>query len=509
MTKPPTSLDETYSSLLARRALNNRLRTLTLPSPNTIDFSSNGYLSLSSHPVIKQQYLARLAQDPLPLLPASTTTLSLLSQTHQQTQAQTFSLGSCGSRLLDGNSPLAEALEHEIAAFHGAPAALLFNSGFEANTGLFGCAPQEGDVVVYDELIHASVHDGVKLSRGKGVAFAHNCVRKEGRFVEDGLPSLEEVLERLERADCEDVGEEERADDDEDASQLNDVLAEGSARTKNRIRRTRRTRRTRRNIFIAVESVYSMDGDLAPLQDIVGCVEACLPHGNGYIVVDEAHSTGWMGDKGRGMVSTLGLEDRIWARVHTFGKAMGCAGAAVLCSPPTRAYLINYARSLIYTTALGFPLLTAIQTAYDFLSTGQATPLARNLLALTSLAHQLLSALSTKYRPPACLLRVPTEAPASPIVPLFSDRARSLARYCQERGFVLRAIVAPTVKKGTDRVRLCLHAANTVDEVRSLCLAVESWLREELGDVEGVAVRVPSGEVVNGQAGRISACSKL
>ncbi|KAG6302092.1 hypothetical protein E4U45_002971 [Claviceps purpurea] len=497
MTNSPTPLDETYSSLLARRALNNRLRTLTLPSPNTIDFSSNGYLSLSSHPAIKQQYLARLAQDSLPL-----------PQSHQQTQAQTFSLGSCGSRLLDGNSPLAEALEHEIAAFHGAPAALLFNSGFEANTGLFGCAPQEGDVVVYDELIHASVHDGVKLSRGRGVAFAHNCVRREGGAMEDGLPSLEEVLKGLERDDREDVGEEERADEDKRASRdVNDVVAEGGARTKKN--RRSRGRRTRRNIFIAVEAVYSMDGDLAPLQDIVDCVEACLPHGNGYIVVDEAHSTGWMGEKGRGMVSSLGLEDRVWARVHTFGKAMGCAGAAVLCSPPTRAYLINYARSLIYTTALGFPLLTAIQTAYDFLSTGQATPLARNLLALTSLAHQLLSALSTKYRPPVRLLRVPTEAPASPIVPLFSDRARSLARYCQGRGFMVRAIVAPTVKKGTDRVRLCLHAGNTEDEVRGLCLAVESWLREELGDVEAWAVRMPSGGVVNGEAGSISACSKL
>lgn len=182
-------------------------------------------------------------------------------------------------------------------------------------------------MVVYDELIHASVHDGMKLSRGKGVAFAHNCVRREGELVEDGLPSLEGVLEGLERADCEDVDGEEHADEDgdgdEDASKVNDTLAEGGARTKNR--RSRR-RRTRRNIFIAVEAVYSMDGDLAPLQDIVDCVEACLPHGNGYIVVDEAHSTGWMGEKGRGMVSSLGLEDRIWARVHTFGKAMGCAG---------------------------------------------------------------------------------------------------------------------------------------------------------------------------------------
>ncbi|KAG5912959.1 hypothetical protein E4U53_005072 [Claviceps sorghi] len=290
MTSPPagpSSLDETFSALLTRRRSHNRLRTLTLRDPSTVDFSSNGYLSLSVDPAIKEQYVARLAQ----------------ASSSPSASQHAFSLGSCGSRLLDGNSPLAEHLEREIAAFHGAPAALLFNSGFEANTGLFGCAPQTGDVVVYDELIHASVHDGIRLSRAKGIAFAHNCVTRldgrAGELANAGLPSLEEVLEGLEQGRR---GGGEHKDDD------------------------KKRRGTRRNIFVAVEAVYSMDGDVAPLQSLVDCVEACLPRGNGHIVVDEAHSTGWMGKGGRGLVSSLGLEGRIWARVHTFGKAMGCAG---------------------------------------------------------------------------------------------------------------------------------------------------------------------------------------
>ncbi|KAG5913329.1 hypothetical protein E4U42_001277, partial [Claviceps africana] len=353
MTNPPagpSSLDETLSAALTRRKSHNRLRTLTLRKPGAVDFSSNGYLSLSANPAIKEQYLARLAQ----------------ASSSPSSSQHALSLGSCGSRLLDGNSPLAEHLEREMAAFHGAPAALLFNSGFEANTGLLGCAPQTGDVVVYDELIHASVHDGIRLSRARGVAFSHNRVRRAdgpgeraGEPANAGLPSLEEVLEGLEQGWCRGQGGRE-----------DDGHGHGHATT------DKKTGGARRNIFVAVEAVYSMDGDVAPLQSLVDCVEACLPRGNGHIVVDEAHSTGWMGEGGRGLVSSLGLEGRIWARVHTFGKAMGCAGAAVLCSPTTRSYLINYARSLIYTTAMGFPLLAAIQTAYGHLSTDQARVLA-------------------------------------------------------------------------------------------------------------------------------------
>lgn len=232
-------MDETFSQILNRREKQGRLRRLTFPSG--IDFSSNGYLSLSANPRIKASYITRI---------------------------QNHSLGSGGSRLLDGNSILAEELENAVAKFHGADAALLFNSGFEANTGLFACAPQPGDVVLYDELIHASVHDGMRLSRAKTVPFKHNSVS-----------SLREKLK--------------------DAS--------GTG-----------------NIFVAVEGVYSMDGDVAPLQEIVDCVKQETIRG--YIIVDEAHSTGIFGKQGRGLVCELGLEKDIWARVHTFGKAMGCSG---------------------------------------------------------------------------------------------------------------------------------------------------------------------------------------
>lgn len=267
-------LEGVYASLLTRRGTQGRLRRLTQPAPGAVDFSSNSYLSLSTDPDIKSAYVSRL-----------------------QSSSHPFSLGSGGSRLLDGNTALAETLERTIANFHGASAGLLFNSGFDANTGLFGCAPQAGDVVVYDELIHASVHDGMKLGRARSVPFAHSLVRDNPDTTRK-RKSLDEVLLDLT------VGEK-----------------GGGFRT------------GEKNVFIAIESVYSMDGDVAPLADIVECVEGRLPNKNGHIIVDEAHSTGWFGERGRGLVSHLGLEDRVWARVHTFGKAMGCAGGESSISP--------------------------------------------------------------------------------------------------------------------------------------------------------------------------------
>lgn len=260
-------LDDEYASLLVRRRAQGRLRRLTTPQPGFADFSSNGYLSLSKNLEIKAAFLRRL-----------------------QSPHHEFSLGSGGSRLLDGNTLAAEELERMCSAFHRAPTGLLFNSGFEANTGLFSCIPRPGDVVVYDELIHASVHDGMRLSRARRVPFAHNCVKYDGDATRE-IKSLDSVLSELLRGE------------------------EGA-----------RFRRGDANVFVAVESVYSMDGDPAPLTDIVESVESILTHGNGYVIVDEAHSTGWMGERGRGLVCHLGLEDRVWARVHTFGKAMGCSG---------------------------------------------------------------------------------------------------------------------------------------------------------------------------------------
>ncbi|OAQ70929.1 aminotransferase [Pochonia chlamydosporia 170] len=422
MTSSKNRLDDTFKALLTRREEKNRLRRLTLRQSGVVDFSSNGYLSLSTNPEIKSAYIS-----------------------HLQSSADEFSLGSCGSRLLDGNTLTAEKLELDIAAFHGAPAGLLFNSGFEANTGLFSCAPQPGDYVVYDELIHASVHDGMKLSRARTIPFAHNCVMAREVQSSSTLRPLDVVL--------------------------GDLLSGPEGQ---------KIRDGQKNVFVAVEGVYSMDGDVVPLKDIVECVERRLPLGNGYIIVDEAHSTGWLGGRGKGLVCQLGLEERVWARVHTFGKAMGCAGAIVLCTPTTRSYMINYARSLIYTTAMGYPMLTAIKTAYNYLRSGRADGHLAHLLSLMQETHALLLSVCEKHDPPAQLFRINTSPPESPIIPLFSGQSRSLARHCQQRGYMVRPIVAPTVPKGTDRVRLCLHAANTVAEVRGLCMAIEEWLREQL-----------------------------
>ena len=155
-------LEQTLRQLLDRRRTQTTLRNLTLPKPNQIDFSSNDFLSLSTSPQLKVAYVDELQKASLPL-------------------------GSGGSRLLDGNSTYAEDLERDIADFHGAEAGLLFNSGFDANVGLFSSVPQRGDVIVYDELVHASVHDGMRLSRaGTTIPFQHNSV-----------PELQRVLQQL------------------------------------------------------------------------------------------------------------------------------------------------------------------------------------------------------------------------------------------------------------------------------------------------------------------------
>lgn len=245
----PSSLNARLQHLLDRRRKKSTLRNLTLPQSGQIDFSSNDFLSLSTNARLKDAFITEIRSAQLPL-------------------------GSGGSRLLDGNSAYAEALERDIAQFHGAEAGLLWNSGFDANAGFFSCVPQPDDVIVFDELVHASVHDGMRLSRAaQKVPFVHNSVA-----------DLRRVLREV--------------------SQLPNEC----------------------NVFIAVESIYSMDGDVAPLQQIVDTTAEIIGKERGHVVVDEAHSTGVLGFEGRGLVCELGLEKQIFARLHTFGKALACNG---------------------------------------------------------------------------------------------------------------------------------------------------------------------------------------
>jgi 8-amino-7-oxononanoate synthase len=439
--------------LISRRRSRSLLRRLTTVPPGTVDFSSNDYLSLSTNPDIRKAFLNLLGQEE--------------PSTSQPPPPQ---LGSRGSRLLDGNHPFADSLEALIAAHHNSPSALLFTSGFDANVGLFSCAPQPGDFIVYDELIHASVHDGMRLSRvpaARRVPFRHNSVN-----------GLREVLEGLARGEH--------------------GVREGNA-----------------NVFVAVEAVYSMDGDLAPLRDMVDIVHEALPQGNGYVIVDEAHATGIFGKRGRGLCCELGVEDKVFARVVTFGKAVGSQGgesimfslflflrpheftyvsfsamnstnkphsrvvAVVLCSKIAREYLINYARTLIYTTAMSFPSLASIRASYDFMISGRTEVLLGNLQHLIRLTHRLLSlvvsSLADGPSAPAILALRPLEDSVSPIIPVFTPHPRSLASYCQAQGLMIRPIVAPTVPHGTERVRVCLHAGNSQREVERLVTAIGEW----------------------------------
>lgn len=253
---------EHFETVLAERQGRSARRRLTISPPDSIDFSSNDFLSLSSSLPLRSLYQKELeATRHLPL-------------------------GSGGSRLLDGNSAYAETLEENIAHFHRAPSGLLFNSGFDANSGIFSCVPQTGDAVIYDQYIHASVHEGMRLSRTSiRRAFDHNSVEDFGS-----------VLSSLIAA--------------------RPALQDGEG-----------------NVFVAVEAIYSMDGDVAPLKELLDVLHKRLPKGNGHLIVDEAHSTGVYGSSGRGLVYKLGLEDQILARLHTFGKALSSGGGNVYPVP--------------------------------------------------------------------------------------------------------------------------------------------------------------------------------
>ena len=363
-----SGLEAAITRTLDKRRSQSTIRQLTTAGPNSADFSSNDFLSLASNNELRQRFIAELQQGPK-------------------------ATGSGGSRLLDGNSTYAENLERQIAAFHRAPAGLLTNSGFDANVGLFSCLPQPGDVVVYDEFIHASVHDGMKLSRAdKCICFVHNDVT-----------ALRSVLQSL----------------------LDDTAVQDG----------------RKSVFVAVETVYSMDGDVAPLKDIVRVLKSTLPAGNGYLIVDEAHSNGVYGSKGRGLVCELGLESEVTVRLHTFGKALACNGAILLCSPLIREYLVNYARSLIYTTFMSYPALAGIRASYEYLADGKTEALATNLRSLITALHSRLLALQASlgssdigdacFMDVSSLLRVPLECPQSPIFSVLSTEPKALAAYCQ------------------------------------------------------------------------------
>ncbi len=304
-------------------------------------------------------------------------------------------IGSTGSRLLTGNTAFAEELESEIARVHKAVNGLIFNSGYAANMALFSCLPQKGDTIIADEYIHASTIDGSRLSFARRLKFRHN-----------------------------------------DLSDLEAQLQKGTGIT-----------------YVAVESVYSMDGDIADLKTIA----ALCSRYDAQLIVDEAHAFGVLGT---GLVDELGLHDQVFARIVTFGKALGLHGAIILGSQLLKDFLINFARPFIYSTALPLNTLISIKTAYDF------------LLSQKDLQRKLLtkSRLFIDNMPPHHLWSSTRNPTAIQCVFLAGNiRARILSEFLEGYGFDVRPILSPTVPAGKERLRVCIHLHNTNEQIIRLC----------------------------------------
>ncbi|UHG91573.1 aminotransferase class I/II-fold pyridoxal phosphate-dependent enzyme [Spirosoma oryzicola] len=319
--------------------------------------------------------------------------------------------GATGSRLLAGQTALADHVEQELAQFYQTESSLIFNSGYDANLGLLACLPQAGDTLITDELIHASMIDGARLSYAHRLRFRHN--------------DLYDLQSKLQQA-----------------------TGDGQSG----------------QVFVAVESIYSMDGDQAPLAELV---DLCERYGAA-LLVDEAHATGVYGPNGEGLVAALGLTDQVLARVHTFGKALGVHGAVVVGPAVLRDYLINFARPFIYTTALPPHSLLAIRCAHQHVS-------------ILGEGRQQLHNRISYFRQQAASLLPETNwtASQSPIQCLIvpgNEQARQVAEEAQRAGFDVRAILSPTVPSGQERLRICIHLFNSFDEIDWLIAVLQTAL---------------------------------
>ena len=363
------SLESRWHRTLDQLATRHRERRLIPPAG--IDFSSNDYLGYASEPY---------ADDP------------------------SLSTSGAASRLLRGQHPIWDEVESQLAAWHGAEAALIFTSGYAANEGVLSALIEPGDWVASDALNHASIIDGLRLSKAERFVFRHL-----------DLGHLEEGLK----------------------------TAKGQR-------------------FIVVESLYGMDGDLAPLADLTKLADQY----DAALIVDEAHATGCWGEHGGGLVDALGLRHRILCSIHTGGKALGVPGAYVVGSQRMRDYLVNRCRHFIFTTALpprvgGWWKQMVTRVCHDRESRSRLHANARRFRE--SLASHGVNA--------------PSESYLVPIVLGADERAVAAAATLQAQGFDVRAIRPPTVPEGAARLRVSIHADHEPATLDALADAIARIVR--------------------------------
>ncbi len=365
------SFPKKLTQKLLHRIENNSLRTLG--QKNTlIDFSSNDYLGFAKSEAI-------------------------FNKTHQfLVDNSILQNGATGSRLLSGNHHLYNSIEKELSQFHNSEEALIFNSGYDANIGFFSSIPQRGDIILYDEFIHASIRDGIQLSNAQSFKFKHN-----------NLDDLDKKISKHQSK--------------------NDT-----------------------EIYVVTESIFSMDGD-AP--DLIA-ISKIIKKNNAHFIVDEAHAVGVFN---KGLIQELNIETAIFARIITFGKALGCHGAVVLGSKELKQYLINFSRSFIYTTGLSPHALATIKFAYSELIESDAKEkLQKNILFFKQEINRLqLNFIASNSAIHCCIISG-------------NKNVKAISKKLQEKGFDVKAILSPTVNKGEERLRFCLHSYNSFEEITTI-----------------------------------------
>ncbi len=370
-------LPEKLHNKIAERKSKNAYRKLGL-NTDLIDFSSNDYLGFSKSKTI-------------------------FENTHQyMLDADICENGATGSRLLSGNYPLYAQVEQELSVYHKSEAALLYNSGYSANIGFFSAVLQKGDVIFYDEFIHASIRDGIQLSHANSFKFRHN--------------DLQDLVNRI-------------------------------ANIKGNLKYANAT------LYVVTESVFSMDGDTPDLQKIA----TICKENSAYLIVDEAHALGVFGNNGLGLVQELQLEEKIFARIATFGKALGCHGAVVLGSKELIAFLVNFSRSFIYTTGISPHALATIKIAYQTLLGVKGEQEMQKLRSNIQHFNTEVTRLKLPF--------IPSDSAIQCAVIQGATNTKKIALQLQEIGFFVKPILHPTVKKGEERLRFCLHSTNSRAEI--------------------------------------------
>ncbi|KAB8234780.1 hypothetical protein ETB97_003997 [Aspergillus alliaceus] len=351
-------------------------------------------------------------------------------------------LGAGSSRVLDGSSKQVMELEARLAAYHGAKDGLLFNSGYEANVAIFSNLPHPGDAIVYDNLIHASIIDGSQASQATIVrSFKHNDVH-----------SLRQVLENI-KAESLDI-------------------VEG-----------------RRTVFVSFESFYSMDGDVAPIRDILDIVKQALPAGNFVFIIDEAHSVGLIGPHGSGLAAHLGLEKELHIQMQCYTKAPGASCGIVLCDSLVRQFLVNYARSLIYSTGPTFPTVALLNASINILKSSEGDRRREQLHNNIKLFYDTI-AKQTQWEmvQHSGVLRIPTMRSSDvvrynvPIVPLVTavGLCHNLQAWLLRCGYRTYAFTFPVVPRTKERVRLMLNAEHTPEQIFNAVQALMVWAERHL-----------------------------